>query len=325
MKTYKHLNKDERDILAVLLARGESLRSIARQLKRSPSTILREIRRHRPSRGPQLYFPHKAQERADWRHCHGHQRQRLKTFILRMEVMRLLMRGWSPEIISGRIKKEGRFPAISHEAIYQWIYARAPYLVCCLLRAHPKRYPRPHGLRRRRLHIPERVSIQERPLAIDSRREPGHWETDLIVGRGRQAIQVTVERSSRFARLKRLPNKTAPESSAALMETLKFLPPHLRRSVTYDNGGENAQHLRLKKELGISSYFCEPFHSWEKGTVENTNGLIRRFIPKRTDLGKIPEEDIQFVEAWLNARPRKCLQFQTPAEFLKNLGVALTG
>lgn len=325
MKTYKHLNKEERDLLAVLVSQGQSLRSIAQQLKRAPSTILREIKRNRPTRGRQLYFPHKAQERALWRHHHGHRRKRLKTLALRMEVMRFLMRGWSPEIISGRIKRQGRLPTISHEAIYQWIYSQAPHFFCCLPRAHPKRSSRFPGRRRRRFHIPGRVSIQERPAAINARHELGHWETDLIVGRGRQAIQVTVERSSRFTRLRRIPNKTAPVSSQALVATLKSLPPRLRRSMTYDNGGENAQHLRLKKAFGMDSYFCDPFHSWEKGTIENTNGLIRRFIPKQTDLGIIPKEDIRFIETWLNARPRKCLQFQTPAEFLENLGVALTG
>ncbi len=325
MKTYKHLIKEERDLIAVYLAQGYSLRLIANKLDRSPGTILRELRRNRPTRGRQLYLPHKAQERASARHHEGHKHKRLKTFALRLEIQKQLMNGWSPEIISGRIKKEGKLPPISHEAIYQWVYEEAHFLIGYLPRAHRRRYPKRHGRKHHKSHIPERVSILDRPQIIASRQETGHWETDLVVGQGREALQVTVERMSRFTRMIRLPDKTSHSSSRALMAMMSSLPPELRRSVTYDNGSENVEHVHLNRSLGMASYFCEPFHSWEKGTVENTNGLIRRFIPKGTNLATIPQEEIKRVETWLNTRPRKCLGFQTPAEFLKSLGVALTG
>ena len=251
-----------------------------------------------------------------------HARPRLMSHALRIEVERLLLKGWSPEIISGRLKRKDTF-CISHEAIYQWIYNEAPHLIGSLVRSRPAKVKRGFYKWHRRIKIPHRVSIQERPAAANARREPGHWETDLVVGQGRQALQVAVERTTRLTRISRTPDKTAQASSRALEEILVPVPLALRKSVTYDNGLENADHLRLQKRLGIKSYFCEPYHSWEKGTVENTNGLIRRFLPKRTDLSAVPDQQIQEIEKWLNERPRKCLGFQTPAEAVKELGVAL--
>jgi IS30 family transposase len=241
---------------------------------------------------------------------------------LRIEVERLLLKGWSPELISGRLKKEGCF-TVSHEDVYQWIYKEAPHLIGSLVRSRPAKIKRGFYKRRRRIKIPQRVSIQERPSAVNSRKEPGHWETDLVVGRGRQALQVAVERATRLTRLKKTFDKTASQSSGALSEILGEIPPALRKSVTYDNGMENVDHVRLQETLGLKSYFCEPYHSWEKGTVENTNGLIRRFLPKRIDLSTVSDQRVRQIEDWLNERPRKCLGFKTPAEAVKDLGVAL--
>jgi IS30 family transposase len=321
MKPYKHLSKKERDKLAVLYGQGKSLRQIGVVLGRPPSTILRELKRngqyHR-----RVYLPHKAQGRAVRRRHSTHARPRLLSHALRIEVERLLLKGWSPELISGRLKRKGAF-CVSHEAIYQWIYKEAPHLIGSLVRSRPTKVKRGFSKRRRRIRIPQRVSIQERPAAVNTRKEPGHWETDLVVGQGRQALQVAVERATRLTRLSKTPDKTAPASSRALEKILEPVPLVLRKSVTYDNGLENADHVRLQERLGIKSYFCEPYHSWEKGTVENTNGLIRRFLPKRTDLSAVPDQKIQEIEEWLNERPRKCLGFKTPAEAVKELGVAL--
>jgi IS30 family transposase len=244
------------------------------------------------------------------------------SYALRLEVERMLFKGWSPEIISGRLKKKKQF-IVSHEAIYQWIYREAPHLIGSLVRSRPAKVKRGFSKRHRRVHIPNRVSIQERPAAANDRKEPGHWETDLVVGKGREALQVTVERATRFTRLKRVSDKTAGASSRALKEVLSTVPSSLRKSVTYDNGSENTEHLSVREALGVESYFCEPYHSWEKGTVENTNGLIRRFIPKSTDLSTVSDLWAQEIENWLNDRPRKCLGFQTPAEAI-NAGGALT-
>lgn len=308
---YTHLTKEERDKLAVLRSRGRTLREIADKLGRNIGTLSRELKRNN-SRG--AYFPHKAQERAEKREVEAHKAKRLKTYALQHDIERMVMEGWSPEIVAGKLKRDNDEQAvISHEAIYQWIYTSAPHLIDCLPRAHRSRYPR--CSRRGKVRIPDRVSISERPAEVAIRVKPGHWETDQMVSKSSKlALQVCAERTSRLTRIKKVSDKTAAQSREALTTILKSYPKHLRQSITYDNGSENMEHGELNREIGTRSYFCEPYHSWEKGTVENTNGLIRRFLPKRTDFAKISEERIAEIERWLNNRPRKCLGFRTPAE-----------
>ncbi len=323
MKNYNHLSHDERDKLAIGINQGRSLRSIARQLGRHPSTLKRELERNH---GPKIYTPNQAQERAMKRHHLAHKRCRLKSHALRHDVETLIMtKKWSPEIISGRLNKEAKHPPISHEAIYQWIYAEAPHLIPYLVRQHKWRFFKHHSRKHKKIHIPERVSIQERPALVQSRKQPGHWEADLLVGKGSEALDVAVERTSRFTRLMKIKDKTADSSSAALSAMFQYVPEHLRKSITYDNGSENVKHQEINIALGMRSFFCEPFHSWEKGSVENRNGIIRRFIPKGTDLSTMSTQKIQAIENWINDRPMKCLKFQTPAEVYNSLGVALTG
>ena len=248
----------------------------------------------------------------------------------------MLMNGWSPEIIAGRIKKEAILPTISHEAIYQWIYSDADYLIGYLVRSHQTRWPKGKSKHSRRTLIPNRVSITERPSCINDRKQPGHWETDLVIGSGKSALQVTVERKTRFTKLVKVQDKTAVSSRTALFSSLSPLPKNILQSITYDNGSENVQHDVLNTSLGTSSFFCNPpacaeadrYHSWEKGTVENTNGLIRRSLPKRTNFDTIADTDISKVESWPNNRPRKCLGFSTTNEVFNSAkcgGVALGG
>ena len=323
MKNYNHLSHDERDKLAIGINQGRSLRGIANEMGRSPSTLKRELERNH---GPKIYAPNQAQERAMKRHHLAHKRSRLKSHALRHDVETLIMtKQWSPETISGRLNKEGKHSPISHEAIYQWIYAEAAHLIPYLVRQHKQRFPKHHSRKHKKTRIPERVSILERPAIIDSRKQPGNWETDQIVGKGSQSLQVLVERKSRFTKLKKNTDKTAEVSSRAVISMLDPIPQDLRKSITYDNGSENIKHQDVNAKFGMRSFFCEPFHSWEKGSVENRNGLIRRFIRKGTDLSTIPDEQIQFIEDWLNDRPMKCLKFDTPAEVLKSFGVALNG
>ena len=151
---------------------------------------------------------------------------------------------------------------------------------------------------------------------MQTRKEPGHWETDLLesVRRDRNALQVCVERKSRLARLEKINNKSADTSRGALQNMLENYPDKLRRTITYDNGKENVEHTLLNKDLNMKSYFCQPYHSWEKGSVENINGLIRRFLPKKTILANISDSNIKEIEHWLNNRPKKCLNFKTPKE-----------
>jgi transposase, IS30 family len=316
MKSYMHLKTHERDRIAIWRSRGLSLREIAKKVGRHYSTLCRELNRNCGRKG---YWPHRAHERALWRRQNTHKRIRLKSRVLRFEVEQMLTKGWSPELIAGRLRrKRSELPSITHEAIYQWIYAERPDLVHYLTRAHPKRKRR-WRLSSRKTRIPDRVSIRQRPERINQRKEPGHWETDLVVGSGKSALQVSVERVSRCTRMRKIPNKSAPESRLALEAIFKPLPPALRRSITYDNGPENTEHQILNQTLGTRSWFCEPYHSWEKAQVENTNGLIRRHIPKRANFDELPESEIQKVEVWLNERPRKVLQFQTPSEVFNAL------
>jgi IS30 family transposase len=310
--TYTHMTEKERDHLAVYRSRGLSLRTIAARLSRSIGTLSRELKRNRGHTG---YFAQHAQSQSQTRLRTRHKRMRLKSHVLRHEVEQMLVKGWSPELIAGRIRTHRKdLDSIGYEAIYQWIYSERPDLIGSLVRSHPKRWLRRYRPYRRYAGIPGRVSILERPEAANTRSEAGHWETDLIVGPGLPALQVLVERQSRYSKLRGIPNKTAPASRAALTGLLTTVPEHLRRSITYDNGSENFEHTVLNDDFAMTSYFCQPYHSWEKGTVENTNGLIRRFVPKRTRIDSIAPERFQQIEDWLNDRPRKCLKFQTSRE-----------
>jgi len=314
-KTYKHLTVEERDILAVLKSKGQSLREIAKALNRSPSTLCRELKRNAPPVHAGYYLPHRAQERADKRNRESHQRKRLKTDLIRRYVATHLAIGWSPELIAGRLTREHPGLCISHEAIYQWIYQDAIPLITFLLRSHRRRKHRGYSRKHKKSHIPHRVSIQERPARVLKRCQIGHWETDTITCRkSYQAVQVSVERKARYAKLAKLKAKTSRAMSVALTRRLSRYPATLRRSITYDNGPENAEHMRTNQILGTSSYFCEPFHSYERGTVENTIGLVRRFLPKKTNLATVSQGQLKKIESWLNTRPRKCLGFKTPAE-----------
>jgi IS30 family transposase len=314
-KTYRQLNPNERDILAILKSKGKSLREIAMVLKRSPSTLSRELKRNAPPVYTEYYLAHKAQERANKRKHESHRRQRLKNDSIRRYVEKRLRLGWSPELIAGRLAIEHPEFSISHEAIYQWVYQEATHLILSLVQAHRKRKHRGYSRKHKKSHIPGRISIQERPNAVLKRLRIGHWETDTITCRkSYQAVQVTVERKARYSKVAKLKTKSARAMSIALTRRLNRYPSELRLSITYDNGSENAEHMRTNKILGTHSYFCEPFHSYERGTVENTIGLVRRFLPKKTNLAKISQAHLSKIEYWLNNRPRKCLGFKTPAE-----------
>jgi IS30 family transposase len=320
MPPYKHLDQDERDRLAVLRSRGVTLEKIGQELGRSASTLSRELERNRPRRGRQDYLPHKAQMRAEDRHRDSHKRMRLKSRVLQFEVEKYLMMGWSPELISGQFRiHRQELPRVSTEAIYQWIYAEAIHLIGTLVRSHRCRRLRKNRGKGKKVIIPHRVSIVERPAAVQDRKEPGHWESDLMIGRGQSPLQDNVERVSRLSKIVKLPNKSAPQSRKALERSLGPLPPSLRRSVTYDNGTENIEHHLLNREIGTRSFFCNPYHSWEKGSVENRNGVIRRFFPKGTNFDTITDEEIQRVEDKINNRPMKCLNFKTPAQVFTSL------
>ncbi len=215
---------------------------------------------------------------------------------------------------------------VSHEAIYQYIYAEAEELVGYLPRRHNKRHAKGHSRKHRKSHIPNRTSISERSDNINERKEFGHWEADSIVSRAsKSALNVLVERKTRYTRITKLKAKTSKQTRKAINRRLCRSHQGARLSITYDNGSENVEHEVVNAKLGTKSYFCAPYRSWEKGTVENTCGLVRRYIPKRTDIAKIPDSEIKKMERQLNNRPRKCLGFQTPTEVFGKLCGALAG
>jgi transposase, IS30 family len=325
-KTYIQLTSEERDRIAVLRAQEKNSSDIAWILGRSKSTICRELKRNKsPVYG--IYLSHKAHERAAKRKYEAALRPRLKDSALMGYVIKKLRRGWSPEQIAGRIAQELPGQSISHEAIYQFIYDRQTLkemdLRPLLPRRHRKRLPYGHSRKHRKLHIPQRVSINERPAAINERLEYGHWEADTMIARQSvSSLGIALERLSRRMHIAKLPAQTARNLRTALNRRLGRHPQHLRKSITYDNGAENVEHMLTNKVLGTKSYFCEPYHSWEKGAVENGLSLIRRFLPKKTNFDTITTEEVKQIETLLNNRPRKCLSFKTPNEVF-NQAVAL--
>jgi IS30 family transposase len=245
----------------------------------------------------------------------------LKNELIRQYVAKHLPLGWSPEAIANRLSIDHKGHKISPEAIYQYIYTEKPEWIQYLARCHKKRWKKGHSRKHYKSHIPNRVSIDERPHHIEKRKQEGHWERDSLIGRtGRACLDVKVERKARYVILDKLEQKTAEAVRNSLIFNLGILPENLRRSCTYDNGTENTDHGLVNAALGTKSYFCHPYASWQKGTVENTNGLIRRFFPKKTDFDNVSIEQIKKVESLLNNRPRKCLNYKTPKEVFDQCG-----
>lgn len=328
-KTFRHLNEEDRDTLAILFNRGRTLTSIARFLGCSTGTLSREIRRNTTPTG---YRPHAADRLAQQRFSEGHRRPRINHPGLKDHIEAKMRIGWSPEIIAGRLKRERtsatdpetNLPGVSHETIYQWVYADARHLIPSLVRGHRRRRHRPR-IPWVKVSIPHRISVDQRPPEANTRQQPGHWEGDLLLSAGGCALQVIVERKTRHTLLRKIPNKSAQAAYQALHGMLSPIPPSLRHSITYDNGLENTLHSDLNAALVMRSFFCAPYHSWEKGTVENTNGLVRRYLPKRVNFDMLHDEHFVQIEDRLNNRPRKCPGFQTSAEAYNALVVALAG
>jgi IS30 family transposase len=324
---YQHLSKEERDLIAVYKAQGCSLREIGASIGRDKTTISRELCRNAPEIHKGYYLSHKAQERAQGRWVAVHIRARLKSPFLRAYVERGLKAGWSPELIAGRLPLDQPGFRISHEAIYQYIYAERQDLIRHLARHNRIRRRRGHSRKHRQSHIPNRVAITARPAVVAQRIRFGDWEADTMISRrSKAALQILGDRASRLVRIRKLRHTTAAAVRQAITAMLAAYPADLRHTITYDNGHENVEHEQINQRLGTLSFFCNPYHSWEKGTVENLIGLIRRYLPKRTDLSKMRKDRIMAIENRLNSRPRKCLAYRTPFEVSRQLScVALTG
>lgn len=314
-RKHSHLSIEEREMIGIMLAQGKSHREIGRSLGRHHTTIGRELEQNAPPIYKGYYLAHKAHERATKRRVESHQRPRLKNPCIREYVVEKLKDRWSPEQIAGRISLEYPGLHIGYEAIYQYIYYEAPDMIHYLARGHRKRYRRGHSRRHKQSHIPERISLAERPHEAAERNVIGHWEGDTVISRkSRAALQVLAERKSRYIQLTKLRRKTACMMKSAVILRLGTVPPYARKTLTLDNGSENTEHREITRSLGTKTYFCAPFHSWEKGTVENAVGLVRRFFPKKTDFLLVSDTQIRKVEMLLNNRPRKCLHYATPLE-----------
>ncbi len=320
---YSHLNKTERTLIKDWKKQCISLREIGRRLNRSHTTISRELRRnlwcgrHYYIRGAQEFYERRLKRRA--------QRYRLKTQSIRRFVHQKLAIGWTPELISGRLKLSGSKEYICHESIYQYIYIQAPDLIECLARKHKKRRTK-NPYRSTAERIKNRVSIALRPVQVDKREMVGHWESDSVVGGDRKSgLNVIVERTTRLVNISLMKNKTAQETKSAIIRRLSNHPDELVKSITYDNGSENVLHQEINDKLGAQSFFCEPYHSWEKGSVEQVNGLIRRYLPKGTNFNNVTAAEINRIEKRLNNRPRKCLNYKTPYEMFRLASGALAG
>ena len=321
---FKHLSPEERDRIAVLRGKGLGVNEIAKQLDRDKGSISRELRRNAPPVHTGYYLPHMAQERYEKRNRQRAMRPRLKTKRVRAYVVRQVKAGWSPELIAGRLAVLWPQERVCHETIYDWVYTERKDLIPCLVKAHKKRKRRGYSRKHTKAHIPGRVPISERPKSVEARKTFGHWEADTAVSRqSKAAICVVAERKSRLVKISRLNRKTAREMRRALKRALSRLPKKMRLSITFDNGSENVEHLELRNNLDLKTYFCAAFHSWEKGTVENIIGMIRRYLPKKTDFAKVTNATLKWIERRLNNRPRKCLGYLTPAEVYRR-GVAIT-
>ena len=313
--TYSHLTLEERESIALGLASGLSKSAIAKSLQRSLSTITRECSRNQPQTNKVQYRAHPAHMRSLNRKQQSHLRERLKSKQTRDYTEEKLRIGWTPELISGRIRVEGKLATTNHESIYQWIYTQRKDLIQFLPRSHRKRRKRGSAKYKHASKIPNRVPIEMRPDEVNLRLLPGHWEADTAVSsQSAAAIAVVIERVTRLVKITLLPSKSALNMHTALSERLKEVPLKYRKSITYDNGSENTMHAATNAALGTVSFFCNPYHSWEKGPVENVIGLIRRFYPKKTDWALLSQSDLANIESLLNSRPKKCLNFKSPFE-----------
>ena len=317
-----YLSQDERIEIADMLRQGRSLRQIADRLGRSPSTISREVRGNAGPTGE--YGPYRAQQMSSARLRRPKPAKIASSPALRALVQGKLDARWSPEQISGWLKAE--FPdnggmRVCHETIYQAIYVQARGelrrdVAKCLRTGRAKRRPQGDTASRRPRFREPMVMVSERPAEVEDRAVPGHWVGDLICGAAnRSAIGTLVERTTRFCILLHLPDGHGAEQvQQAIIKKMGRLPGLMRNSLTWDQGAELALHKRVSTALGMDVYFCDPHSPWQRGTNENTNGLLRQYFPKGTDLSVYPEAYLDAVAEELNDRPRKTLGFRKPSE-----------
>lgn len=326
---YIHFTVEEREKIQEMLWQKASIRTIAAALGRSPSSVSREVKKNVDSLGKR-YTPRAAHERALKKRKSRGREDRLKNNTIREYVIRHIKKGWSPEQIAGRMPQEIPGETISYEAIYQYIYAQvhrngwgelrrgAEDLRPYLKRRHKRRQKK--GMRKAqriasRLNIP---SIEERSSLVDQRIRIGDWETDSIASKNNEAgLNSLLDRKSGLMLLTRIKDKTSESTTEAIVKRLSLLP---RYTLTMDNGSENHKWKEIESRTGLRCFYADPYASWQRGSNENGNGLVRWYFPKKTDFKKISNKEIARVEHALNTRPRKRLGWKTPLEvFLEEL------
>lgn len=319
--TYKQLKPEERFLIASMKLQGSKPRAIAHVLGRPASTVSRELRRNATAEGgycAQSAMSQHARRRQAARPAAKLDLQSVQWSV----VVTMLSWKWSPQQIAATLKRV--FPNdperhVSHETIYTAIYAHPKgelrrELIACLRHGKSTRMPRSRGTDRRG-QIPEMVSIHVRPPEVQDRVMPGHWEGDLIKGAGnKSAVGVLVERSSRLVLLARMPDATASSALAAFTAKLNSIAAPMRQSLTYDQGREMAYHAELARATNIRVYFCDPHSPWQRGTCENTNGLLRQYLPKGTDLSVYTQQELDAIADSLNTRPRATHNWRNPLE-----------
>ena len=332
MKRNSHLSLEERLQITVLQGKGISVRKIAKELGRSPSTISRELNRENALYYRGTYIGSQTHKRVKeaWQNSHKRENKFLNQRNVSYFIECQLKYGNTPEIICHLLKE--RFQeSVSHETLYIYIYSPKRNLSQFLLRRKFGRIHKSNGERPKRIgtgkNIPNRIDISERPIEADNRSEFGHFEADSIESckiRGKQlsCLTVVVERVSRFVSIRKTASKTANATTKSIISALKPFKNNVI-SITYDNGCEFTQHEKINNLLNTKSYFARPYCSNDKGTVENINGLIRRFFPKGTNFDNISEEAIAYVEDWINNRPMKILNYMTPKQIFQLNSVAI--
>ena len=346
-REYNHVSLSERIEIEKLLDLGFSQAEIARRLGRDRSTICREVKRRswRPSNTSAAYTPYRptrlrtgastalqyratiAQSHADRAGCRSHQAIRMRHDRLVAYVRDHLRRGWTPEEIAGRLPlefAEDPVMRVSHETVYAWIYAPAQRelgLWQYLPRGQRKRRRRgPARKVRRAPTIRFRVPIHDRPASVEDRAEFGHWEADSVLGAKRSgALHTEVERTSRFLVAAKITGPAAEPTLAVQQAMIEALPAHAVKSITADNGSEFAWHYKLADTTGVPTYFAVPYSSWQRGTNEHFNGRIRKYLPKRTRFDNLSHDELADIITEINNRPRKILDWQTPAEVFNRL------
>jgi len=324
------LTLTEREEISRGLVAGLSLRTIASQLERAPSTISREVQRN----GGLVSYRANEADHATWDRAHRPKPCKLAvTPPLRRVVVQKLREHWAPEQIAGWLKRVyagDESMQVSHETIYKSLFIQARGALKKELLAHLRRS---RAIRRSRHHtqktndhgrITDTVSIRERPASVEDRAVPGHWEGDLVMGSHNSQIATLVERHSRYVMLVRVPNKDSETVVNALIKQAHKLPRELYKSLTWDRGKEMAEHKRFSLDTNIKVYFCDPQSPWQRGSNENTNGLLRQYFPKGIDLSNVSQNKLNAVAKQLNERPRKTLNYESPAERF-NACVASTG